>query len=45
MFSFMMKRLEGADLLKLSLPWIGPYEVTEVDDVNITLKLQQQKNA
>jgi hypothetical protein len=31
--------------LKLSPPWIGPYEVTEVDDVNITLKLQQQKNA
>lgn len=30
--------------LKLSPPWIGPYEVTDVDDVNITLKLPKKEN-
>jgi hypothetical protein len=29
--------------LKLSPPWIGPYEVTEVDDVNITLRLPKNR--
>lgn len=28
---------------KLSPPWIGPYEVTDVDDVNITLKLPRNR--
>ncbi|PNF14896.1 hypothetical protein B7P43_G05140 [Cryptotermes secundus] len=29
--------------LKLSPPWIGPYEVTEVEDVNVTLKLPRNR--
>jgi hypothetical protein len=29
--------------MKLSPPWIGPYEITEVDDVNITPKPPRNK--
>jgi hypothetical protein len=29
--------------LKLTPPWMGPYLVTEVDDVNITLKLPKNR--
>jgi hypothetical protein len=28
---------------KLSPPWIGPYEITDVDDVNVTLKLPRNR--
>ena len=28
---------------KLSPPWIGPYEIIDVDDVNITLKLPRNR--
>jgi hypothetical protein len=28
---------------KLSQPWIGPYEVIAVDDVNVTLKLPRNR--
>jgi hypothetical protein len=28
---------------KLSQPWIGPYEVITVDDVNVTLKLPRNR--
>jgi hypothetical protein len=29
--------------LKLSPPWIGPYDIIEIDDVNVTLKLPRNK--
>jgi hypothetical protein len=37
------ERIRRGRSLKLSPPWIGPYEITEVDDVNITLKLPRNK--
>jgi hypothetical protein len=29
--------------LKLSQPWTGPYEILDIDNVNITLKLPRNK--
>ncbi|PNF18074.1 hypothetical protein B7P43_G03322 [Cryptotermes secundus] len=37
------ERIRRGRSLKLSPPWIGPYEIAEVDDVNITLKLPRNK--
>jgi hypothetical protein len=37
------ERIRRGRSLKLSPPWIGPYEITEVNDVNITLKLPRNK--
>jgi hypothetical protein len=37
------ERIRRGRSLKLSPPWIGPYEITEVDDVNIALKLPRNK--
>jgi hypothetical protein len=28
---------------KLSSPWIGPYDIVDIDDVNVTLKLPRNK--
>jgi hypothetical protein len=28
---------------KLSPPWIGPYEIIDIDDVNVTLRLPRNK--
>jgi hypothetical protein len=37
------ERIRRGRSLKLPPPWIGSYEITEVDDVNITLKLARNK--
>jgi hypothetical protein len=37
------ERVRRGRSLKLSPPYIGPYEITEVDDVNVTLKLPKNK--
>jgi hypothetical protein len=29
---------------KLTVPYIGPYEITDIDDVNITFKLPRNKS-
>jgi hypothetical protein len=39
------ERIRRGRSLKLSPPWIGPYEITKVDDVNITLKLHKEQNS
>ena len=28
---------------KLSSPWIGPYDIVDIDDVNVTLKLPRNR--
>ena len=37
------ERVRRGRSAKLSPPWIGPYEIIEVDDVNITLKLPRNR--
>ena len=37
------ERIRRGRLQKLSPPWIAPYEITDVDDVNITLKLPRHR--
>jgi len=35
----MTKKIRRGRSAKLSPPFMGPYDITDVDDVNITLKL------
>jgi len=37
------ERVRRGRSAKLSPPWIGPYEVIDIDDVNITLKLPRNR--
>jgi hypothetical protein len=37
------ERIRRGRSLKLSPPWIGPYEIVDINDVNVTLKLQSNK--
>jgi hypothetical protein len=37
------ERIRRGRSLKLSQPWIGPYEILDVDNVNITLRLPSNK--
>jgi hypothetical protein len=37
------ERIRRDRSLKLSQPWIGPYEILDVDNVNITLRLPRNK--
>jgi hypothetical protein len=37
------KKIRRGRSAKLSPPWIGPYEITDVDDVNVTLKLPKNR--
>ena len=36
------ERIRRGRSQKLSPPWIGPYKITDVDDVNIMLKVPRQ---
>jgi len=37
------ERVRRGRLAKLSPPWIGPYEIADVDDVNVTLRLPRNR--
>jgi hypothetical protein len=40
----MMRELGGRSA-KLAAPWIGPYNITDIDDVNVTLKLPRNRTS
>jgi len=37
------ERVRRGRSAKLSSPWIGPYDIVDVDDVNVTLKLPRNR--
>jgi hypothetical protein len=37
------EKVRRGRLAKLSPPWIGPYEIIDIDDVNVTLRLPRNK--
>jgi hypothetical protein len=39
----MMKRLGEERSAKLCHPWIRPYDIIDIDNVNVTLKLPQNR--
>jgi hypothetical protein len=39
----MTKRLDEEDQPSCAPPYIGPYDITEIDDVNVTLRLPRNR--
>jgi len=37
------ERIRRGRSAKLSSPWVGPYDIVDIDDVNVTLKLPHNK--
>jgi len=37
------EKIRSGRSAKLSPPWIGPYVITDIDDVNVTLKIPRNR--